>query len=587
MEDLLASSSSANRQRASSDHQISARNRLNRSHYGSTESINSLGSNQGGSKPSRMTQTPNSMFEGGEPDRRAASTSASGTLRPKRKRVEKSNSRVASAGRLRLRVESFRQQQNNGTATQNSKKGAAPPSKPARKTKPAPPPKQQQQQQLRRGSTGEEARSDRSDSPGGGDNSSTSGYSSPSAGGMHSKESSPYGSKVVEKDEVDDGGGGEDEDRSRITVIQIVPATISNRNGGDIIQGEEEDEEENDIDHAQKGSSVDEEDVLQEEMEESLPQSALQAEVMRNNLNRFRQLERELEVDRRKRSSSPPHRELPRIAQIRPMTGQQQQQQQQPKRRLPEARGPPPPPHLLQQYLGGNLGSNQNRPIPNSKPFLAPRGPVGRRIFRQTPCSAPPPSSSSSSSRPWPLPRPFVPPASASSSFLSSPHVPLPPVPELERSDQERESISPSPSPISHPPPPTSAPPPPPPPNNLSDYEVPTNRRAPPPPRPAVRRSHYQHPPRLNHPPPPPEEDYDSGSVQRKRDDTEMESKLTALMSLLNRGNGTGEAISPPHGVDTLQYLSQLEEMAKRLKDQYLMEQPKVITSIDIGNSDS
>ena len=57
----------------SPDRQQAARNRMQRAHYGSTESINSLGSNGGNAvNPSRTTQTPTSMysFEDTEEDRR-------------------------------------------------------------------------------------------------------------------------------------------------------------------------------------------------------------------------------------------------------------------------------------------------------------------------------------------------------------------------------------------------------------------------------------------------------------------------------------------------------------------------------------
>ena len=561
-------------------------------------------------------------------------------ISPPNRSVEKSNSRVASAGRLRLRVESFRQ--NNGDTGMKEedaskhaghyKKHAAPPSKPVRKTKNATQ-SQQQQQQQQQGRGGGQDRSDRSTSPG--DNSSTSGYSSPSAG-PHSKESTPYGSKVEgggerndERQKEGEVGVDEEENRSKITVIQIVPATLNN---GEPLPVNGVSGNANKANNNNNGSSVDEEEEADEtEEEEDVPESAVQAQIMRNNLQRFQQLERNLAAqEARKRSSSPPHRELPKV---------QQQQQQPPKRRLPEARGPPPS-HLLQQYLpqfdssrmGANTANSHHQLNNNSKPFLAPRGPVGRRIFRST--AAP---------RPAPMPRPFAPPppsASSSSgpgSFLPQ-HVPLPPVPELERSDQERESISPSPGP----PPPTTAPPPPPTTTALPQdrsakeggYQIPKPRSPTRPltsnpvlssaqqPRAATRSrhqqepsaapSHYQRPaapsrlpvatrssltqdhlrskqqPAATRP-----EESSRGRGDQEEEEEEMEAKLRALLALLNRGGGEerkrqqqqqqvhqqhqqDEQHLLPQGTDTLQYLSQLEEMARRLKDQLLMEQPQV-----------
>ena len=65
-----------------------------------------------------------------------------------------------------------------------------------------------------------------------------------------------------------------------------------------------------------------------------------------------------------------------------------------------------------------------------------------------------------------------------------------------------------------------------------------------------------------------------------------VDERLRALLMLLNQSNGTGDdasAVDADHeddGIrpkeDTLQYLSQLESMARRLKDQLLMDQPKV-----------
>merc|ERR1712223_173833 len=195
--------------------------------YGSTGSISSIGSavvtgnqfeNQlHGSR--QATYTPSSLYS---QDSTTVPTMYFGKMSstesvliydaiPKKSStLKKSNSRVSSTGKLRLRVESFRNNKSSSgtqtgiTSVMRQKGGGDPseqvettgtspnkytgqykkntaPNEPARKHKPK--------------STHEhtgESRSDRSASP---DNSSTSGYSSPSAG-LHSKESSPCGSKI-------------------------------------------------------------------------------------------------------------------------------------------------------------------------------------------------------------------------------------------------------------------------------------------------------------------------------------------------------------------------------------------------------
>ena len=197
--------------------------------YGSTGSISSIGSTMldhqgmvmhGGRQ---ATYTPSSLYSQDSVPTMYIGTKMSSAESvliydaiPKKSgtALKKSNSRVSSTGKLRLRVESFRNNKSSsGTQTEISamkvkkakdqdehqseavtssasetkytaqyKKNTAP-NKPARKHKP-----KSSDSNLHGG----ESRSDRSASP---DNSSTSGYSSPSAG-LHSKESSPCGSKI-------------------------------------------------------------------------------------------------------------------------------------------------------------------------------------------------------------------------------------------------------------------------------------------------------------------------------------------------------------------------------------------------------
>ena len=475
--------------------------------------------------------------------------------------VRKSNSRVSSTGKLRLRVESFRntttgngdtnnknssgtqtdisvlkqrgqemnirssakdvteiipthhteiQNHSQGKYTGQYKKHTAPPNKPARKSKPSPTGNNNgtSNHQRRSSNTSDngssngglgsnisaatsENRSDRSTSP---DNSSTSGYSSPSAG-VHSKESSPCGSKIpsppqsmeesegnitleepmpiVNKEEVAESTeeehsqsmdsenrnsneydrrtnneeGDEEEDKSKITVIQIVPTAA---NG------------ERDTNHAPTDQELDGDRYRQNYY---MPPST--DETTYNNSN-------DEDILRDVPASIPPpklfhyHRELPRIATngtlSRPLPPQQSQQHQQPsfqpqyqgKRKLPDrTKLPPPPPDPLnvprtsnnnsQSGIGmsssnasqmtahsssSNSGSSNsnNKPLPSSSAGTSSTSSTpsnnGQRLFRSN------------------LPRP-APIHNYGHQGVRS--VPLPPVPELDRSDHERESMSPIP----------------------------------------------------------------------------------------------------------------------------------------------
>ena len=72
------------------------------------------------------------------------------------------------------------------------------------------------------------------------------------------------------------------------------------------------------------------------------------------------------------------------------------------------------------------------------------------------------------------------------------------------------------------------------------------------------------------------------GKQQPGGDGGLVDERLRALLMLLNQSGDDGSAVDADHenGIrpkgDTLQYLSQLESVARRLKDQLLMEQPKV-----------
>lgn len=472
--------------------------------------------------------------------------------------VRKSNSRVSSTGKLRLRVESFRNTttSNGDTANKNSsgtqtdisvlkqrgqdmtihsspkigqdvteiipthhaelqnhsqgkytgqyKKHTAPPNKPARKSKPSPNgnsngtsnhqrrPSNTSDNGSSNGGIGSnmsaatsENRSDRSTSP---DNSSTSGYSSPSAG-VHSKESSPCGSKIPSPPQ------SMEDSEANITLEEPMP--IVNKEESEVSTEEEHsqsmDSETMNSNEYDKRNHVEE----QKEQEDKSKITVIQIVPTTKNVerdtnntrsehdleeNQYRQnnYTNEEDISRDVPASIPPpkmfhyHRELPRIATngtlSRSNPQQQSQQQQQPlfqpqyqgKRKLPDrTKLPPPPPDPLnvprtsnnnsQSGIGisssnsssttthsspsntGSSNSNNNRPLPSSSLGSSSNSSAasnnGQRLFRSN------------------LPRPA--PIHNYGQGVRS--VPLPPVPELDRSDHERESMSPIPeSPRQH-----------------------------------------------------------------------------------------------------------------------------------------
>jgi hypothetical protein len=623
-----------------------------RPHYGSTESISSLGSqrnledavtgSRGGrttrQNATRMTQTPTSLYSAESstlnvsrdsneinvttdeddfskilydvPSNRPT-TGGSTTL-------QKSNSRVASVGRLRLHVESFRQAKNssgtqtdqvvrnhkvnNGTGTGvmkytgQYKKHAAPPSKPIRKTKPS------QQQNSTNSSGGSSrrnsqdcqssGRSDRSASP---DNSSTSGYSSPSAGAQ-SKETSPYGSKVDEKmhessegrgeeegeeEEEDDDDDEDDEDNgSKITVIQIVPATVSNAAtspspGDEMAMREDMLEEEEEMEESDRNDRIRHHHMQEEEtgemddysMMHHEDESSIAASAVEENLRhlRYKQMIQQQQEPPAKLLPQRPggggrKRELPKITKLpRPPPPLNPP----PKRKLPERVGP---------SAIANFSFNAPLPSANGAAVSAALPPL-----RSTPIA----SNVSNNTKRLYNSRTTGPPRPAPMSSHYG-RVPLPPVPELDRSDHERESMSPQPhsrnqtsgrahAPRALPSPLTTP---------VMQADLPLMIRQP---IPRARR----HTPMVNHGGYQVPRDEEVDEVDDTTADGRVDERLRALLMLLNAQNGGRGGLDGETGVDdavvegmpkedTLQYLSQLENVARRLKDQLLMEQPKV-----------
>ena len=81
-----------------------------------------------------------------------------------------------------------------------------------------------------------------------------------------------------------------------------------------------------------------------------------------------------------------------------------------------------------------------------------------------------------------------------------------------------------------------------------------------------------------------------SANHKIKKDEQNVDEKLRTLLGLLNQkndGGGSVAARAPSAGGDgdgtTLEYLSQLEDAARRLKDQLMNEQPKVEKKIENG----
>ncbi len=406
--------------------------------------------------------------------------------------LKKSNSRVSSTGKLRLRVESFRNNKSSsGTQTDISvmkskegveaepkytgqyKKNTAP-NKPARKHKPS---------KVNEANANGESRSDRSASPDG--NSSTSGYSSPSAG-LHSKESSPCGSKIpspphsLEQEDGHTASKSESsndeelrpgsEDNNRITVIQI-----------DDKQTEEESSEE-----SSNGSA----------------DSHLNLNSSNGHMN-GRQSQNHNRIESKTLPlTRPTRRELPRIV-TNGTLGRPQPQPPQ-KRKLPETRA-------------AQDSRLQVQPAQAMPPV--------QRIYRSN------------------LPRP-----APIHQFGPGGRVPLPPVPELERSDHERESMSPTPSSSSAMPSPRFRPLP-------SPLTTPVQPSA----RGQQRRTNTLSPSRI----PALAQHHMPGGQQHQRG---VEERLRILLSLLE----SGKEDAKNGREDTLQYLSQLESVARRLKDQLL-----------------
>ena len=507
--------------------------------YGSTGSISSIGSTLLDNGPMTMmmhgarqaTYTPSSLYSQDSSNiptmyfGKMSSTESvliydaipkkSGTA------LKKSNSRVSSTGKLRLRVESFRNnksssgtqtdisatmktkkyqadtnnemimENNNSTDTHNAtatseakytaqyKKNTAP-NKPARKHKPKA--GSDPHNSPNAGGGGGESRSDRSASP---DNSSTSGYSSPSAG-LHSKESSPCGSKIpspphslehsnqasaaanAAEDDIDEQlQHAEESSDNRITVIQI-----EGENSGQIdFQGS-----------LDEGASM-----------ESPPPPPVAKIIDAKTLPFVRQT----------------RRELPRIA-TNGTLGKPTQ-----KRKLPDR-------------------TSTSRDLPEPPTSTPQRLYQQQRLFRSN------------------LPRPA--PIHQFGPSTGSHRVPLPPVPELERSDHERESMSPTPSAHSSAPSPRFRPLP----SPLTTPVQPASggRLSGKP-----RRNNALSPSRIPEP---------RGEPNTAPQNNGVEERLRILLSLLESGK---EDVR--NGVvreDTLQYLSQLETVARRLKDQLLSE---------------
>lgn len=466
--------------------------------YGSTGSISSIGSNHyenqlhGGRQ---ATYTPSSLYS---QDSTTVPTMYFGKMSStesvliydaipkKQSTLKKSNSRVSSTGKLRLRVESFRNNKSSsGTQTDISavmrskaeneansasaekqytgqyKKNTAP-NKPARKHKPKP------------SEQPGESRSDRSASP---DNSSTSGYSSPSAG-LHSKESSPCGSKIPSpphslEQRPPGAGNGEDSSESH----------------------HEEDASRDELEDANSRITVIqiEGEKLQDDSSETSSDST--ANIATASSSAVSNPGPSVHVES-KTLPRQTRRELPRIA----TNGTLGRPQHQQKRKLPEAKP----------------AAEQYQPQPQQQQRLYQQ----QRIYRSN------------------LPRP-----APIHQFGPGGRVPLPPVPELERSDHERESMSPTPS-------------------------VPSPRFRPlpspltTPVQPAIGRGQAK-PRRSNNSALSPSRiPSATPNVAQKG----VEERLRILLSLLE----SGKEDAKNGREDTLQYLSQLESVARRLKDQLL-----------------
>jgi hypothetical protein len=575
--------------------------------YGSTGSISSIGSgnveqhnlkgiltNHG----RQATYTPSSLysqdssntvptmyFDGGGKLSSAESVLIYDTIPKASSTLKKSNSRVSSTGKLRLRVESFRNNKNSsGTQTDISvvrkrknseeeleannnnveakytgqyKKHTAP-HKPARKHKP------KSNQDPSHG----ESRSDRSASP---DNSSTSGYSSPSAG-LHSKESSPCGSKIPSPPH---------------SLEQQPPEQPQNGEKTDIVRRQQQNEDA----HDDSGRLLDDtEDDYEEEAEDSSRITVIQIEgdeIKDSSSGDSNYSEsstaspspREAEVEQ----PLPPtfvrqtRRELPRIA-----TNGTLGRPQQPKRRLPDRSQLQPPPPDPNQYHHHQHQQQQLLQQQQQQQRLFHQ--QQQRFYRSN------------------LPRP----APIHQFGPSSGRVPLPPVPELERSDHERESMSPTPSVHSAPSPRTvsggnlhATTPFRPLPSPLTTPVQPAAHHAIGRVQPKPRRvpSNNNNLKELALPPSriprASSSERDSSPIkalerQRRMHQQEgdqvaqeprVDERLKVLLSLLE--NGKEDTNNGERREDTLQYLSQLETVARRLKDQLLKDTEVAVNSLE------
>ena len=493
------------------------------------------------------------------------------------------------------------------------KKHAAP-HKPARKHKP-----KSSGDQANQG----ESRSDRSASP---DNSSTSGYSSPSAG-LHSKESSPCGSKIpspphsleqTPNDEADNANNemGEEElleEEEAVSTNTSQEELDRHDDSGRLLDEnitEEDYEDEEDMDDGEVDHRI---TVIQIEGQDKENKKDTHSTGSESNYS--------------ERSSSPPigngsiggnfpdgklldqnhnsntlplvrttRRELPRIVTNgtlgRPSSMNSHQSYPTKNRRLPDRSHFQTNNHPAQEPPAA---APQLQNIPSR--YFQPQ----QRIYRSN------------------LPRP-----APIHHFGPAGRVPLPPVPELERSDHERESMSPTPSSVPSPRSSTSA--------SVSGLGGSGNpmgggtssnnnnnshvyRPLPSPlstpvqpstigprvqakPRRGLLRNagdHHQQktssPSRIPRATSSSERDFSPSSSQRfhsqqlpppmpsSKADLETKGKvvderLRVLLSLLE----SGKENATDHGrEDTLQYLSQLESVARRLKDQLLQDAPNSV----------
>ena len=500
---------------------------------------------------------------------------------------------VSSTGKLRLRVESFRKS-SSGTQTDISairkkkevmetttttttnnnnnndakytgqyKKHAAP-HKPARKHKP----KSNNNEQSNQG----ESRSDRSASP---DNSSTSGYSSPSAG-LHSKESSPCGSKIPSPPH-----------SLEQTTNDESPDSTSNTTNNETEEDSTHNTSQEEDRHDDSGRLLDENGEEDEDYEEDLDEDHRTVLIISDQIEAEGQ-DKDNQKDHRHHSGSESNysdRSSSPIQMIPPTSmANNESKLEQNSNTLPFVR--PNRRELPRIVTNGTLGRPQGNANPQSYPTKSRRLPdrshfqnsvaqdqsryfqPQQRIYRSN------------------LPRP-----APIHHFGPAGRVPLPPVPELERSDHERESMSPTPSSApsprstgagggsSHayrplPSPLTNAP-------MASNSSIGGGRSVQAKPRRGllreVREQKTLSPSRIPRATSS-ERDFSPSSsstsslqpkhMEEQKGTKVVDERLRVLLSLLESGKENAD-----HGrEDTLQYLSQLESVARRLKDQLLQD---------------